>query len=296
MSSEEAAGDEEVCASCGKSAVDDVKLLLCTGCKLVKYCSVDCQKNHRPKHKKECKKKAAELRENTLFRQPDGSCYGECPICCLPLPLDPTKSKINSCCCKTICKGCSYANKKRELEQGLEQKCPYCREELPENQEDVNQNYMNRVKADDPVALSEMGTKRYDEGNYEGAFEYFTRAAALGVMMAHYNLSLLYAEGKGVKKDTKKEIYHLEEAAIGGHPRARHKLGNHEGRNGRYERATKHFIILSKLGHDKALKIVRDGFAEGLVSKEDYASALRGHQTAVDATNSTQREEAEKIL
>ena len=32
------------CASCGKAAVDDVKLKKCA-CDLVKYCSVDCQKN-----------------------------------------------------------------------------------------------------------------------------------------------------------------------------------------------------------------------------------------------------------
>jgi hypothetical protein len=29
----------------------------------------------------------------------------------------------------------------------------------------------------------------------------------------------------------------------------------------------------------------------GVVSKEDYAAALRGHQAAVDATKSKQREE-----
>jgi hypothetical protein len=32
----------------------------------------------------------------------------------------------------------------------------------------------------------------------------------------------------------------------------------------------------------------------GLVSKDDYATALRGHQVAVDATKSAQRDEAEK--
>jgi len=34
----------------------------------------------------------------------------------------------------------------------------------------------------------------------------------------------------------------------------------------------------------------------GYVSKEDFASALRGHQAAVDATKSPQRELAEKRL
>ena len=51
----------EVCASCGKAEIDDIKLKKCTACKLVKYCSVECQKNHRKQHKKACKKRAAEL-------------------------------------------------------------------------------------------------------------------------------------------------------------------------------------------------------------------------------------------
>ena len=44
------------CASCGIAGVDDIKLKDCDDCDLVKYCSVKCQKDHRPKHKKECKK------------------------------------------------------------------------------------------------------------------------------------------------------------------------------------------------------------------------------------------------
>ena len=52
----------QCCASCGTAGGDDIKLMKCTGCYLVKYCGVECQKEHRPKHKKECKKRAAELR------------------------------------------------------------------------------------------------------------------------------------------------------------------------------------------------------------------------------------------
>src|SRR5210317_148401 len=102
---------DEVCANCGKAAVDNVKLKICTACKLVKYCSVDCQKNHRPRHKKACKKRAVEIREAELFKHPDESHLGACPICCLPLPLDRLKWMVNSCCFKRICRGCNYANK-----------------------------------------------------------------------------------------------------------------------------------------------------------------------------------------
>jgi len=30
----------------------------------------------------------AEIKDDKLFTQPDGTHLGECPICCLPLPLD----------------------------------------------------------------------------------------------------------------------------------------------------------------------------------------------------------------
>jgi len=63
--------------------------------------------------------------------------------------------------------------------------------------------------------------------------------------------------------------------------------------NGRNDRAVKHWIIAANMGYDGPLENLKLEYREGLVSKEDYASALRGHQTAVDATKSSQRDEAE---
>jgi TPR repeat protein len=290
---EEAADTTTCCASCGRAALDDVKKLkICTACKLVKYCSVDCQKNNRKQHKKACKKRAAEIRYDKLFTQPDESHLGECPICCLPLPLDYMKWAVNSCCCKRICDGCDYANKKREVEQGLELRCPYCREPVPNTDEEIDQNYMERAKANDPVALLKVGVNCQEEGDYEGAFQYYTKAAELGDMEAHYNLSCFYRDGTGVERDRKKQFHHLEEAAIGGHHKARYNLGCVENESGRCDRAVKQFIIAANLGHDNALDVVKTYFTKGLMSQEDYEAALRGHQAAVDATKSEQREKA----
>jgi TPR repeat protein len=137
-----------------------------------------------------------------------------------------------------------------------------------------------------------MGVRCRNVGDYDGAIKYYTKAAALGDMMAHFNLSHMYADGQGVERDLKKKVYHLEEASIGGHPGARYNLGAHEERAGRIDRAVKHYIIAAKLGLDDALERVKVVFAGGFVSKEDYEAALRGHQAAVDATKSEQREEA----
>ena len=290
MSRTEQAADE-ACACCGKAEVDEVTLKKC-GCKLVKYCSVDCQTNHRPQHKKACKKRLAEIRDDKLFTKPDVSCFGECPICCLPLPLDEAKLLTNPCCCQRICKGCAYANAKREWEQGLERKCPYCREPMAGTEEEVNQKFMKRVKANDPTAIFYLGVKCYNEGDNDGAVKYYTKAAELGDIHAHYNLSCSYRTGEGVEKDEKKEIHHLEVAAIGGHPSGSYNLGCIEKEKGNYERAAKHFVIAAKLGHDGALEGVKKRFMKGDVSKEDYASSLRGHQAAVAATKSAPREEA----
>jgi len=175
----------------------------------------------------------------------------------------------------------------------LERKCPFCRHPVPNSQEEADRNYMKRVEANDPFALCHMGEKRCDEGDYKGAVDYFKKAVKLGDADAHYNLSILYKDGEGgVEKDEKKEVYHLERAAIGGNPDARYDLGIAEWHKCRHARAVKHFIIAAKLGHDDSLRSLKDCYRKGLVSKEDFAAALRGHQAADDATKSPEREEA----
>jgi hypothetical protein len=56
----------------------------------------------------------------------------------------------------------------------------------------------------------------------------------------------------------------------------------------------KHWIIAANLGDDNSLDALKDGYKRGIVSKEHFAAALRGHQAAVvDAMKSTQRKAAE---
>ena len=111
------------CASCGIAEIDDIKLKDCDGCDLVKYCSDECREEHREKHEEGCKKRADELHDKKIFTQPDGCHIGECPICFLPLPIDPRKSTFKSCCSKLICTGCLYAN---YMSNGNDN-CPLCR-------------------------------------------------------------------------------------------------------------------------------------------------------------------------
>eukprot|EP00984_Skeletonema_dohrnii_P029315 scaffold19806_cov74-Skeletonema_dohrnii-CCMP3373.AAC.2 len=283
-----------VCASCGIAEVDEVKLKECADCDLVRYCSDACQENHKSQHEEACKERAAVLRDELLFRQPESSHRGDCPICCLPMPLDAYKSIIMSCCSKLICKGCYHANQIREAERRLEHSCLFCRKPTAETDEECDKQRMKRIEANDPVALTHEGMQQCKEDDYRSAFEYFTKAAELGNVDAHHKLACMYDDGHGVEKDRGKEIYHLEEAAIGGHPDARYNLGWEEEESGNIERAVKHFIISANLGDDGSIKELMDLFKEGYVSKDDLAAALRAHQAAVDATKSSQREAAEE--
>ena len=285
------------CACCGVAEVDEIKLKECgDGCDLVRYCSEECQREDHPKHEKACKKRVAELRDELLFRQPESSHLGDCPICLLLLPLDLGKSTNMSCCSKLICDGCDFANDLRERRERLDPKCAFCRKPVPKTQEEADRNKMKRVEKNDPVALRQVSMKHSREGDYAGAFECLSKAAELGDIEAHYRLSLLYHDGNGVEKNVNKKVYHLEEAAIGGHPIARYNLGNHEVRNGNIERAAKHYIIAANLGHDNSLKAIRIFYAEGHFSKADYLASLRGYQVAIEATKSTQREAAAEVL
>ena len=293
MSADNNEADEMIrCASCGTVENDDIKLKKCTACYVVRYCSIKCQKEHRPKHKRECKKRAAELHDEPLFKQPGSSHLGDCPICFVPLPLDIKKSTMEPCCSKLICEGCNYANQIRETEERLEKKCPFCRHPSPKSSTECEKVLMKRVEANDPVALREVGNVRDYKGDNNGAVEYWTKAAAMGDAIAHYQLSCSYRDG-GVEKDQGKVVYHLEQAAIGGHPNARCNLGVTELENGRYERTIRHFIIAANLGDDISMEKLKKMYQFGLCSKEDLAAALRAHQAAVDAMKSPHREEAE---
>jgi len=289
----QAEADYMCCASCGITKVEfEYELVPCWVCSfyLVRYCSEKCHEDHWPQHEALCKERV--LRNEILFRQPESTHLGDCPICLLPMSTGLGKTMIQSCCSKTICRGCSHAHYLHQRQQRQVRVCPFCRHTIPKSKEEVDKNNLKRIEANDPVALREIGKERYHEGNYEEAFEYLAKAVELGDIAAQYYLGHMYQKGEGVEKDEKKGLYHLEEAAIGGHPEARYNLAGKEGRNDLIERSMKHYIICANLGHDMALKVLKESYKWRDVTKADFAGALRGHQAAVDARKSPQREAA----
>jgi hypothetical protein len=293
----EAGVDEnERCASCGTAGGDDVTLKNCTACYLVKYCGVECQRNHRPEHKGECKRRAAELKDELLFKQPESTHLGDCPICLLPIPWDwSEKYVIHSCCTKIVCNGCMHAHWLIEQEGRLPPTCPFCRHPKPKTEEEIKRNTMKRAAVNDPLAVHNMGAISSREGDLATALKFWKKSAGLGGVESNHQLTCVYQRGHGVQPDMKKSIHHTEQAAIGGHPEARYRLGRWEEMNDDIERAVKHWMIAANLGHDESLEKLRKYYSDGMVSKEDFATALRAHKAAVDATKSPQREEGERV-
>ena len=139
-----------------------------------------------------------------------------------------------------------------------------------------------------------MGLKRYKEGDYKGPFEYWTEAAALGDAEAHFELSTWYRNGEVLRRMRKNNC--TEQAAIAGHPYARHNLALSEDEDGRLDKAVKHWIIDAKLGAAKSLDNLKELYKDGDVSKDDFTTALRGNRAAIHETKSPQREEAEEFF
>jgi TPR repeat protein len=191
-----------------------------------------------------------------------------------------------------VCNGCNYAH---NVQHGSDT-CPFCREPSVDSNEENEKRAMDRVKANDPAVLRQMGARLYHDGDVDKAIEYWTKGADLGDAVANYQLGHSYHEGEGVEKDERKAIYHYEKAAIAGHPEARTNLGVYEWENGRVERAVKHFIIAANLGEEYSMKNVLNLFKAGHITKDDFDATLGTHQAAINATKSTERDFAEVAL
>ena len=276
------------CAACDKGGGG---LKGCTSCKLVKYCSVSCQRAHWPNHKKECKKRAAEIHDEALFGQPPPR--DECPICMLPQPINPGEWRYQSCCGKILCFGCIYAAYTADNRR----LCPFCRIPEATNSEGQLDRMKKRAEGGDAFAIHTIGFlhKSGENGfpqDYEKAMELWLRAGELGITGSYYDIANAYFYGRGVERDIRKAKYYDELAAIGGDVEARHNLGVTEERAGNMERAIKHWMMSAGAGYEISLTEIRKGYMNGHLTKDDFDKALRAHKESKDEMKSEQREAA----
>jgi len=302
------------CAECGEEE-GGASLKMCKPCMSVRYCNAECQRNHWPMHKKECKQHAAELRGEALFKDPPAK--EECPICFLPMPqillscMTLPPATISSvpiydfamanealkfkdmevyypCCGKSICRGCMYSSCK----SGNNKKCPFCNSNRGDKTDEENvEEIMKRVEANDAVAMG-MLAHSYHRGlrgvkqNQTKAMELYIRAAKIGCSKAHNNLANVHHEGGNMKKAK----FHFEAAAMAGQEGARYNIGILEAKSGNMERAIKHWTIAASAGDYFAMHKLRTFFEKGDVSRESIDLTLAAYNNSCAEMRSKARD------
>ena len=280
------------CAACGTEGGDSLKA--CTACHMVKYCNRDCQIAHRQQHKKECKKRAAEIYDEKLFKEVEPE---ECPICFQPLPLDARQTGFHPCCGKRICGGCVYAMLKSE--GGSKQLCAYCRTPAADDDEESIERIKKLMASGNEYAYYHLAGGYMNINrewglpqDYQRANEILLKAGELGCAEAYSNLAKSYFEGLGVEVDKKKAKHYFELSAMMGSVAARFNCGFIEFEAGNEDRAIKHFILAAKAGHDDALGFCKAGYRDGAITKDEYASTLRAYHERQTEMKSEMRDKA----
>jgi hypothetical protein len=281
----------------------------------VRYCNAACQKKHWPTHKKDCKLRAAELRDKALFKDPPPK--EDCPICFLPMPilliscvtLPPAtiysvpiydfaiaheelaakeSETYYACCGKSICQGCHYSSWK----SGNDEKCPFCNSDRTGKTDDEQvEELTKRAEANDAASIGLLacfylhGLKGFQQDHVK-AIEQYTKSANLGCSKAHNQLGGIYDEGG----DMKKAKFHWETAAMAGHEKARCIVGHLEYNSGNLERALKHWTIAATAGYHTAMHALRTFFEKGHISRESINTTLAAYNSSCAEMRSEARD------
>ena len=230
----------------------------------------------------------------------------ECPICMLPLPYDA--SDINYCftCGKTVCMGCvigtAEAHRKDggDVEKAVEKAttCPYCRSDTASYDDKSRlEQELKRANAGNPRSINYVGGYYFDgemglrQDKAEG-LKWFHRAVEAGSGDAAFSLGIFYEEGDGVEQDDEKALEYYQNAAEHGIIFAFDTLGHFHMTNGDIENGMLNFrkAVMSGMSDDCLFDLLRSGFREGLITKDEYAFTLRENQKACNEMKSDGRE------
>lgn len=288
MSTTTIADDDKTprCAGCTNI---ESPLLTCSACKLVKYCSVRCQKKHHPQHKEQCLKRAIELyyeghNDDALFKPPPPQ--EDCPICCVPMHNDTEQRAFQPCCGQMWCGGCGVAASSLAPSAVT---CPFCRNEGPSSVESFVGMLNKLVDSKEGNGMACFILAGFYE---ERKIELYTGGAKLGCNAAMHSLALCYDKGTGVPKNRNKAIQLWEQAAMAGSSNARMCLGAVEEMRNNKERAIRHWMIAAMVGDDDALKCIKEKYDEKRVTEKDFNLARRVHTISKKTTTTEHRKQA----
>jgi len=191
--------NKEVCENCGSDGNTN-PLKTCSRCKLVYYCSKECQTIHWKKgHRKTCisindRQVNQQIQVTESAEQEKGIIV--CAICLSPVQTNDYNAPCTLPCEHTFHTNCITSLRTHE---GLSQVCPLCRTDLPPGPEqaflearsicDQYNNQLNSV------------TTLKDKDQVKKAIELFKCSAEEGYMSSQHNLGFLYHQGEGVKQD-----------------------------------------------------------------------------------------------
>jgi len=179
--------------------------------------------------------------------------------------------------------------------------CPFCNTPAARGDEETIKRLSDRIEKYNDLHAMIMMSAYYRLGwhglpvDQSKEIELLQRACELGSATAHHNVGTKYQNGNGTEIDMKKAVHHYQIAAMMGNMLARHNLGYAELENKNYPRAMRHFMIAAESGLKDSLDMVKQGFTQGDVTKQDFEKTLRDYQASCDETKSEQRERAAVI-
>jgi len=230
----------------------------------------------------------------------------ECPICMQPMPYyNSAECGIGKtympCCGKYVCGGCAFASVDEMKKGNMKRWCVLCRVPLHNTDEEYIAKCRKRIELNDAEAFHVLGALYLsgDRGlpkNSKKALELWIRASELGSVEADYLLACSYLAGTGIEKDIQKAWHYCELAANGGHEMARYNLGIEMKDSSSMNVAMAHLMIAARCGLEEALKEVGEGYKEGYITKDKYASTLRAYQDSREAMKSEPRARCIKFL
>jgi len=259
--------------------------------------------------------------EDSILDNVDRSCLfskpgarEDCSICCVALPQFD-KCQYQSCCGNILCLGCIVGVAEKQLEKNMIKGtdrlplCPFCRTPAATSVEQAIDRLQRRVNTDpnDHHALFILGSLLCDDEygqilpqDVDRGIKVLRQSCKLGNIDACAYLGCAFNPlsrrvYRGVEKNLLTSIRYYEQAAIGGHMWSRYNLAVcHDRFYFDIDTTKKHLIMAANQGHDLALDDVKRAYMNGVVEKDEYASALRAHYQSKTDLRSDQRTDAEE--
>ena len=238
---------------------------------------------------------------------------GECPLCCVPLPVafGSQDSVFLECCGKRICSACHFESSRAVRQENLNRKssrtnksarkdkvllCAFCRSPTTAG----NSRQQRYAQSQDRKKECGLGTRyamnvigsRHLSGRYgtakdlQKAADLFQHSVKLGSTLGCAALGTFYIDGSyGLSQDETKARELLELAANNGSPHcfasSFESIGVLEMNNGNSELALRYWRVIAAAGHDGAMKRLWKCYHSGQMSKASLEDVLRMQQASI---------------